>query len=96
MSVFGGPHPTFAADEMIKRDGVDARCVGEGDLVFPEFCSRLEQGEDFWETSNFVVNYQGRVFKNPIGPLVENLDDLLFPDREMMYQADPGLRENGR
>ena len=47
LSVFGGPHPTFAADEMIKRDGVDALCVGEGDLVFPEFCSRLEQGEDF-------------------------------------------------
>ena len=96
LSVFGGPHPTFAADEMIKRDEVDALCIGEGDLVFPKFCDRLERGENFWETSNFVVNHQGKVFKNSIGPLVENLDDLLFPDREMMYQADPGLRENGR
>ena len=96
LSVFGGPHPTFATDEMIQRDGVDALCVGEGDLAFPDFCDRVERGEEFWKTSNFVVNYEGKVFKNPIGPLVENLDDLLFPDREIMYKADPGLRENCR
>jgi radical SAM superfamily enzyme YgiQ (UPF0313 family) len=96
LSVFGGPHPTFAPDEMIKRSGVDAICVGEGDLAFPEFCSQVELGKDFWNTSNFLVNHEGETFKNPIGPLVENLDDLLFPDREMMYEADPGLRENGR
>jgi radical SAM superfamily enzyme YgiQ (UPF0313 family) len=96
LSVFGGPHPTFAPDEMIKRDGVDAICVGEGDLAFPEFCNQVKLGKDFWNTPNFLVNHDGEIFKNPIGPLVENLDDLLFPDREIMYEADPGLRENGR
>ena len=96
LSVFGGPHPTFAPDEMIKRGGVDAICVGEGDLAFPEFCSQVELGKNFWNTPNFLVSHDGEIFKNPIGPLVENLDDLLFPDREIMYEADPGLRENGR
>ena len=96
LSVFGGPHPTFAPGEMIKREGVDAICVGEGDLAFPEFCNQVKLGKDFWNTPNFLVSHDGEIFKNPIGPLVENLDDLLFPDREIMYEADPGLRENGR
>ena len=96
LSVFGGPHPTFASDEMIKRDGVDAICVGKGDLAFPKFCSQVERGKDFWNAPSFLVNHKGKIFKNPIGLLVENLDDLLFSDREIMYEADPGLRENGR
>ena len=40
LAVFGGPHPTFFPD-MIAEDGVDAVCVGEGDVAFPEFCRRV-------------------------------------------------------
>ena len=52
-SMFGGPHPTFFP-EMIEEGGVDAICVGEADLSFPDFVDRLEAGDNFQENSQYV------------------------------------------
>ncbi len=94
-AVFGGPHPTFYQD-LIHEDGCDALCIGEGDYAFPEFCNRLEHGEAYWETPNFIVRKNGDIHRNPLLPLIEDLDALPFPDRELMYEADPGIRGEGR
>jgi radical SAM superfamily enzyme YgiQ (UPF0313 family) len=90
VAVFGGPHPTFFP-EMIEEDGVDAICLGEGDAVFPEFCRRLEYDQEYWRTDSFIVKYNGNIFRNPLRARSDNLDELPFPDREIMYEADPQL-----
>ncbi len=95
LSVLGGPHPTFYP-EVIREEGCDAVCVGEGDLAFPDFCRRVERGEAYWETPNFDVKKDGRVFTNPPRPLIEDLDTLPLPDRDLMYQGDPPLAREGR
>lgn len=87
-SVVGGPHPTFMPD-MTEKDGVDAICRGEGDIALPELVNRMERGVDFYDVNNFWFKGNGRVIRNEIGPLVTNLDELPFPDRELMYDADP-------
>jgi radical SAM superfamily enzyme YgiQ (UPF0313 family) len=94
LAVFGGPHPTFFP-QIINDEGVDAICVGEGDLSFPEFCRRVDAGEDYWNTPSFLVNHQGKTYRNPLMHLVEDLDSLPWPDREIMYDADPKLVEEG-
>lgn len=94
ISVFGGPHPTFFPD-FINEEGVDAICIGEGDVTFPEFCKRVDEKTAFWETPNFWVKHEGRIIKNRVAPLIENLDILPFPDREFMYEADPPLAGEG-
>lgn len=94
-AVFGGPHATFCADELIEDSGCDAACVGEGDLAFPEFIRRLEAGESWWETPNFVVRRDGEVFRNALLPRVEDLDGLPMPDHDLMYEADPYLAREG-
>lgn len=94
LSVFGGPHVTFHPG-CIEDDGVDAICIGEGELAFVDFCRRYENDLDYWNTPNFVVEHDGSVYENPLMPLVANLDDLPFPDREIMYRADSGLRQDG-
>lgn len=91
-AVFGGPHPTFFP-EMIEDDGVDALCVGEGDLSFVEFVDCLEAGDDGAKTPNMWVKLgSGEVAENLPARLVEDLDSLPYPDREGLYQ-DRWLRK---
>ncbi|MDP2924122.1 MAG: radical SAM protein [Candidatus Omnitrophota bacterium] len=94
LAVFGGPHATFFPN-LIKEDGCDAICIGEGDIAFPEFCRRVEYNEAYWEAPNFIVKHAGEIIRNPLLPLVENLDELPFPDRALMYEADPDLLAKG-
>ena len=91
ISVFGGPHPTFYP-KMIEEDGVDAICLGEGEDAFAEFVGRLDRGEDISTVLNFHVKTCGTIIRNELRPLVEDLDRLSFPDRELFYGAYPAAR----
>ncbi|MEA1996137.1 MAG: radical SAM protein, partial [Gemmatimonadota bacterium] len=93
-AVMGGPHPTFFS-EVVEEDGLDAVCIGEGEIAFTQFCGRLESGEAYWETESFVVKHNGEIIRNPLMPLVKDLDILPFPDRALMYEADPVLGNAG-
>lgn len=95
LAVFGGPHATFFPD-VIEEEGCDAVCVGEGDAAFPEFCQRIETGDTYWQTPNFIVKKDGQLHRNAPRPLITNLDSLPFPDRTLMYDADPALAAEGR
>jgi anaerobic magnesium-protoporphyrin IX monomethyl ester cyclase len=94
LSVFGGPHPTYSP-ELIEHAGIDAICRGEADVCFPELINRLDRGEDFYDIDNFWFKKpDGEIVKNEMGPLPE-LEHLPFPDREIMYRADPALAPKG-
>jgi anaerobic magnesium-protoporphyrin IX monomethyl ester cyclase len=89
LAVLGGPHAAFRQD-VLAEDGLDAICVGEGDLVFPEFCRRVEAGEAWWLTPTFHAKHDGEIFKNPLAPLVD-MTELPPPDRVILYEAHPKL-----
>lgn len=94
-SVFGGPHPTFSP-EMIEKNNIDAICRGEGDVYFLQLVERMEQGKDFYDIPNFWFKKpNSQVIRNPMGLLIENLDELPFPDRKLMYDADVALCSRG-
>ncbi|MDP6525108.1 MAG: radical SAM protein [Kiritimatiellia bacterium] len=86
VSVFGGPHPTFFP-EMIHEPGVDAICRGEGDHAFKEFCNVLESTGNITTVANFTIKKNGQIESRPARPLIENLDDLPFPDRDLYYSV---------
>ncbi|MBI4966119.1 MAG: cobalamin B12-binding domain-containing protein [Desulfomonile tiedjei] len=89
-SVFGGPHPTFFPD-FIYQQGVDAICQGEGDSALPRFLDCLGS-EAMFETPNFSIKLpDGNVRENPVGDLIENLDSLPFPDRDIVYSKNKFL-----
>jgi radical SAM superfamily enzyme YgiQ (UPF0313 family) len=94
-SVFGGPHPTFKPD-MINKTNVNAICRGEGDIYFLQLIERMEKGKDFFNIPNFWFKKpNGQIIRNKMGLLVENLDEFPFPDRELIYNADPALLSKG-
>ncbi len=90
-AIFGGPHPTFFP-EMIHEDGVDAICVGEGESALLDYLEALGGRGDPTAVAGVHVKREGAVFANAPRPLVMNLDDLPFPDRTILYDCDPKLK----
>ena len=92
-SIFGGPHTTFFP-ETIDQENIDAVCIGEGERAMIELASNLEKGSNISNIKNLWVKSNGFVYKNSVRPLLQNLDSLPFPDRELIYGKDKYLREN--
>ena len=90
----GGVHPSFKPEEVIADSNIDMICIGEGENPLLEVMNRMENKGDLSTISNiWVKNTEGTVFKNEIAPLIEDLDSLPFPDRDLMPFADV-IREN--
>ena len=90
-SVFGGVHPTFFQD-YIHEDGVDAICVGEGDLSVGDLLDTFGTSA-MYDTANMHFHENGQVKKNPINRLVGELDELPIPDKELIYDKSYFIRE---
>ena len=82
--IAGGPHPTYFP-QFVDHDSIDAVVLGEGDLVINKIVDSIENGDTF---SN-IKNVQTTSKKNPVFPLVSDLDDLPFPDRELVHNFEP-------
>lgn len=79
--VWGGVHATICPDECIKI--ADYVCRGEAEFAMVEFANFLEKGKDVSKVKNFWVRKNGKVYKNEVRPLVENLDILAPPDYDI-------------
>lgn len=96
ITIAGGYYPTLAPDEVINHDSVDIICRGEGEYALLELAAGLENNSDTKTISNLWIKENGRIYKNEIRPLIENLDDLPFWDREMFdYQNHVNLSKKG-
>lgn len=97
IAVFGGAHPTFSP-EYVETEGVDAVCRGEGEVAIVELLNRMRDGEDFYDVPNFWFKHRetGEIIKNPQGPLVQDLDELGFPDRDIVYEAGEIYKNSDR
>jgi radical SAM superfamily enzyme YgiQ (UPF0313 family) len=97
LSIFGGPHPTFTP-EMVEEPGIDAVCRGEGELAIVELLDKMQRGEDYYSTLNFWFKHPktGEIIKNPQRPIVQDLDALGFPDREVVYEAGAVYKNSDR
>lgn len=76
----GSYHPTILPEEMITTEGIDMICRGEGEEALLELIIRLDAGEDYTGVLNFWVKENSKVYRNPIRPLIKDLDKLPFPD----------------
>ena len=93
-SVFGGPHATFFP-EVIEEEGVDGVCIGEGEEAMLDLANALEGGSDYTSIPNWWFKMDGEIIRNRVRPLLEDLDSLPFPDRELFYAKDAFSRESG-
>lgn len=93
LTIFGGPHPTFLP-ETIAEAGVDIICRGEAETAVSELANKLDNRGDITTVSNCWFKHNGKIVKNELRPLVENLDSLPFPDRDIYYRKYPFLNRS--
>lgn len=78
--IFGGPHATVVPEKVLKEGCVDMVCINEGEEAIEELLSRIANKEDYTDVRNIWVKRNGAVYKNPVRPLIADLDQLPFPD----------------
>jgi len=88
--VWGGIHPTCFPEQSIKE--AEGICLGEGDISFLRLAEALRDGRDYRQTRGFWFRDGDQVVRNPIEPLIQNLDDLPFQDFEF---EDHFVNEDG-
>jgi len=93
MSVFGGPHPTFFP-EMIRQEGVDGLCVGEGEGPMVDLANALDNSGFQPDIPNWWFKVDGEIIKNPVRPLIRALGDLPRPDRALIYDKHAPTRNS--
>lgn len=81
LTICGGIHPTLCPEETIACDGIDVLCIGEGEYPLLELCNRLEKKEDIVNIQSLWIKREGRIIKNKVRPLLEDLDLLPMPER---------------
>ena len=85
--IAGGYHPTTAPEEAISKKCFDMICIGEGEGALLDLIKAIEKGKSAEKIKNLWIrkqkNGKTEIIKNPVRPLIENLDKLPFPDREI-------------
>lgn len=75
--IWGGVHPTISPESCI--EDIDMLCVGEGEETISELLECLREGKPYHSIKNLWVKNGKHIIKNPMRPLIQDLDQLPFP-----------------
>ena len=86
LTCVGGPYPTAVREECLGEgcDAVDAVVVGEGEDAVVEILDRLRAGRDLAGVAGVIARKDDGILRNPPRPLIEDLDRLPFPARDLL------------
>ena len=95
---FGGPHATYDYENLLRLKYIDYIVIGEGEQTFLELCEKLRDNEPIEDVKGIAFMGSGGTLKKaPYRPLIEDLDKLPFPARELLdfnkYIKSYGLLE---
>jgi anaerobic magnesium-protoporphyrin IX monomethyl ester cyclase len=76
--LWGGMHPTFLPENCL--EAADYICLGEAEEAMLEFMQAWPQEEKLKTIKNFWINTHGRIIKNELRPLLQDLDYLPLRD----------------
>jgi len=81
----GGPYPIAMQTACInKHDCIDAVVTGEGEITVPAMVHRLKSGQTLHGVKGVIFRHNREIISNPDRPLVEHLEKLPFPARELL------------
>jgi radical SAM superfamily enzyme YgiQ (UPF0313 family) len=82
----GGPYPIALQERCLEDAGasLDAVVTGEGEFTVLEIVGRLVAGKGLEGVKGVVYREGGTIRKNPARELIDDLDSLPFPARELL------------
>ncbi|MFH1231622.1 MAG: radical SAM protein [Planctomycetota bacterium] len=88
--ICGGVHPSALPEETLQEcSSLDAVVVGEGENIVREIVHTLEIGKSLHDVPGIVFRDKGTIIKNEGLGIVENLDALPFPKRDLFLPVSP-------
>ena len=100
--IWGGVHPTIFPESCINE--ADMLCVGEGEGAITDLARYLVDRKPYQSIKNLWVKNNGHIIKNPMRPLIQDLDSMPFPayadnsyyfiDSNKITKDDPLLLDN--
>jgi radical SAM superfamily enzyme YgiQ (UPF0313 family) len=91
--VFGGVHPTSVPEYVIEQPSVDYLVIGEGEEALLDLVNNLTDSNARKKIPNLWLKNGAEIIKNEVRPLVQDLDALPFPDKDIFYTKVPFLKE---
>ncbi|OLS15048.1 MAG: methyltransferase [Promethearchaeota archaeon CR_4] len=83
--IFGNCHATFNHDRILaKYPFVDVCVRGEGELTTSELISAFEHNRELTNVLGITYRDKGNIRVNPDRPLIQDLDQMPFPDRSVL------------
>ncbi len=84
----GGPHVSALPDMTMKFNCFDVGVVGEGEYTFLDVVKAISEDRGFENIDGLMFRKDGQVIKNAPRKLIENLDELPYPARELLPDQD--------
>lgn len=82
--VLGGAHCSIYPSESISLPMIDYLVIGEGETAFLELVEAIEHKNDPSSLYGIAFKSNTKAYVNPPATVIENLNDLPFPDRRMI------------
>lgn len=82
-TVMGGAHPSALPREVLTDPNIDFVVIGEGELTMLELIRSLESS-NFSGLKGIAYRDVKKIVVNPPRPLIDNLDELPFPERDLL------------
>jgi anaerobic magnesium-protoporphyrin IX monomethyl ester cyclase len=87
--VLGGIHITICREEAFeKHPEFDYAVIGEGEATMLELVTALENGNDPTTVAGILFRKNGHAVAAAPRPLIDDLNDLSFPSRELIQKND--------
>jgi len=81
--VTGGTHPSFLAQRCLQDADLDFVVLSEGEYTFRDLLDRLKHEKPYADLDGLAFHEDGGIRVNPKTSLIENLDELPFPARDL-------------
>ena len=89
-NIFGGAHSTFFP-QFAEEEGVYMIVRGEGEESVVDILERIDQKKTFDDVPNIGVRRDGKLEQQLLRNLRKDLDDYVFPDRQLYDALDERL-----
>ncbi len=82
--IVGGPHATAKTKEMMQTSNIDIIVMGEGEQTSKELFTKLIKNQPITDVKGICYKKNNEIIINPPRELIENLDTIPFPSRDLL------------
>ncbi|MBI2663196.1 radical SAM protein [Candidatus Woesearchaeota archaeon] len=87
ITVIGGAHATALPEKTLREcPPIDIVVRGEAEHTFHELIQAIENGKDFSDIRGVTYRKNEKIVTNPARELIEDIDEIPYPDREFIQQ----------